>query len=151
MENIWDTDVLTVEIDNDGDLAFTPTPMINANFITIPPEEVTAFAQHWLDLEGFDLVKREPEPDIDRIFATSMLIKWLSGKSISDESKKLINEKLGLVFRDDLTKRRLPKVDELTDEQKGRLVKFYDTLLDGELGEELADYFSKFEPETNQE
>jgi hypothetical protein len=49
MENIWNTDTLTVEIDSDGDLAFTPTPIINTSFITIPPEEVTAFAQYWLD------------------------------------------------------------------------------------------------------
>ena len=60
---IWHTDELMVRVHPDGDLEFTENPKINTHFIRIDPDELTAFARSWLDQQGYDVNKREPEID----------------------------------------------------------------------------------------
>ena len=59
MDVIWETDELKVDI--------VPPKTVRAraelggDYILIHPDELTAFARHWLDLQGYDVTKREDE------------------------------------------------------------------------------------------
>lgn len=63
-ENIWDTDEMKAEYDKSKPqmvALFDTSYGKPLNTIVVLADELTAFARHWLDLQGFDVVKREPE------------------------------------------------------------------------------------------
>jgi hypothetical protein len=63
-ENIWDTDEMKAEYDKSKPqmvALFDTSYGKPLNAIVVLADELTAFAQHWLDLQGYDVVKREPE------------------------------------------------------------------------------------------
>ena len=66
-ENIWDTDELKVEYDKAGSpiVALWDTTFGKCETaIVISAAELTAFARHWLDQQGYDVVKRVKQPSI---------------------------------------------------------------------------------------
>lgn len=56
-ETIWNTDELIVVVDDEVELQ----DAWNKNYIDVPVDEFTAFAEHWLEQRGYDVAKREPE------------------------------------------------------------------------------------------
>jgi hypothetical protein len=59
MEIIWETDELKATLYHDDALIYLKDAY--GDIIGCSVDELTAFARHWLDLQGYDVTKRKPE------------------------------------------------------------------------------------------